>query len=156
MGAFAPLLAEGFKGILEDPAFLIGVPLIAVGALGALLTLTPIGIKFPLQGEPAELPAEVAYVSAEGHPGPELYVRVGLLLAALTIFEVAVYYFDLIAGVFIGALLALMLGKFVLVILYFMHLRFDNPLFSRLFTGGLLLAIALFIVVLSTLGASLV
>jgi hypothetical protein len=36
-----------------------------------------------------------------------------------------------------------------------MHLRFDNRLFSTLFTGGLMLVAAIFIVVLATLGASL-
>jgi cytochrome c oxidase subunit 4 len=52
-------------------------------------------------------------------------------------------------------LIVLSLSKFLLVVLFFMHLRFDNRLFSTLFTGGFALAIAVFIVVLATLGASI-
>jgi hypothetical protein len=37
-----------------------------------------------------------------------------------------------------------------------MHLRFDNRLLSILFSGGLALVMALFIVVLATLGSNLV
>jgi cytochrome c oxidase subunit 4 len=91
----------------------------------------------------------------EGHPGPEIYVRVGLALAAITALEVAVVYVDIVAGVFIGLLLAMSALKFVLVVLWFMHLRFDNRIFSTLFWGGLALAGALFTVVLATLGSNL-
>jgi len=149
-----PLLADGLKGYLEDPAFLIGIPLLAIGALGFLVLLAPFR-AYPRHEayEPEDVPSEVYY--DEGHPGPEVYVRVGLALAAITALEVAIVYIDLVAGVFIGLLLALSLSKFVLVVLWFMHLRFDNPMFSHMFWGALLLAVALFTVVLATLGASL-
>jgi hypothetical protein len=40
--------------------------------------------------------------------------------------------------------------------MWFMHLRFDNRLFSTFFVGGLMLVATLFVVVLATLGGKLV
>jgi cytochrome c oxidase subunit 4 len=148
-----PLLAEGLKGWLEDPAILIGVPLLAIGALGAMVMLIPFRAYPRIEAFEAEEVSEVHF--EEGHPGPEIYIRVGLALAVLTAIEVAIVYIDLVAGIFIGMLLALSLFKFVLVVLWFMHLRFDNRIFSTLFWGGLALAGALFTVVLATLGSNL-
>ena len=93
-----------------------------------------------LQGWATVLPAE-ASISEHNHHQADL---------------VAIYYVDIAQGLLLGLLLVLSAMKFVLVMLWFMHLRFDSPLFSTLFTGGLLLAVALFMVVLATLGSSLV
>jgi cytochrome c oxidase subunit 4 len=147
-----PLLAEGLKGWLEDPALLIGVPLLAIGALGVMVMLIPFRAYPRIEAYEAE-DVEVHY--DEGHPGPEIYIRVGIALAVITAIEVAVVYINLVAGIFIGLLLALSLLKFVLVVLWFMHLRFDNRIFSTLFWGGLALALAIFTVVLATLGSNL-
>ncbi len=40
--------------------------------------------------------------------------------------------------------------KFALVVLWFMHLKFESRLFMRLFVTGLVLALTLFAVVLAT------
>ncbi len=85
-----------------------------------------------------------------------MYIKVGLILAAITALEVVVYYLDIVQGLLIGALLALSALKFVLVALWFMHLRFDTKLFTFLFGGALAGVLALFMVVLVTLGASFV
>jgi hypothetical protein len=45
--------------------------------------------------------------------------------------------------------------KFSLVVLWFMHLRFDSPVFKRLFVAGVILALSVFLVVLLTFGAGL-
>ena len=47
-------------------------------------------------------------------------------------------------------LLVMMAVKFFTVVLYFMHLKYDNPLFKRLFYSGLFLAIFVYIVALLT------
>ncbi len=99
---------------------------------------------------------ESAARGERAHPGPVEYVKIGLALAIVTAVEVAVYYWDAIEGALVPILLSLSALKFSLVALWFMHLRFDNRLFSAMFVGGLMLAMAIFIVVLATLGASLV
>lgn len=90
------------------------------------------------------------------HPTPADYVRVGLALAVVTLIEVGVYYVEGVKDYLAAILIVLSALKFSLVVLWFMHLRFDSRLFSTMFVGGLALALAVFAVVLATLGASLV
>jgi cytochrome c oxidase subunit 4 len=85
-----------------------------------------------------------------GHGASDFqYIIIAAVLAGLTALEVALSYLD--AGpFFIPLLLILMAIKFVTVVSFFMHLKFDNRLFSWLFYTGLFLAIFVYIVALST------
>lgn len=84
------------------------------------------------------------------HPGPAEYIRVAVVLAIATGFEVALYYLSLPHAVFVLLLLFFAFAKFALVALWFMHLRFDARIFRRLFTLGISLAITVYFVVLLT------
>ena len=53
----------------------------------------------------------------------------------ITALEVSISYID-IGTIFLPLLLVLMVIKFVVVVGFFMHLRFDNPLFSFVFFSG--------------------
>ena len=87
------------------------------------------------------------------HPGPREYVKVAIVLAVVTAAEVGLYYVTGLSDtILVVLLLALMVAKFVGVALYFMHLKFDNPMFSRFFIVGLILAMTVFAVVLVTFG----
>jgi len=152
--AIVLLSSPGPKGFFENPAYLLGLPLAILGALGILAVFSPIELRWPQTG-PSAAEGEMA-IAAEGHPTAGTYVMVGTILAAITVFEVIVYYVDALSGALVGILLTLSAMKFALVALWFMHLRFDNRLLSILFAGGLMLVVALFFVVLASLGASLV
>ena len=91
-----------------------------------------------------------------GHPGALEYVQIGVVLAVVTAIEVGLYYINLTHDLLVILLIVLSALKFSLVVLWFMHLKFDNLLFSRLFVGGLLLALTIFVVALSTLHGQLV
>jgi caa(3)-type oxidase subunit IV len=93
---------------------------------------------------------------AKPHPEPLDYIKIGLVLAVVTAIEVALYYIELNRTLMISLLLVLSAIKFALVVLWFMHLRFDNRLFAQLFVAGFLLTLALFAVVLATMGRGLV
>ncbi len=82
------------------------------------------------------------------HPGPRQYVVVAIILAIVTAFEVAIYYIPSIADFLIPLLLFFAVIKFIMVALYFMHLKFDSPIFKRFFVTGIVLALAVFGVVL--------
>lgn len=87
------------------------------------------------------------------HPGPGEYVKIAVILAIITAVEVGAYYVSgLPNGVLSAALLVMMVVKFSLVGLWFMHLRFDSKLFRRLFLGGIGLAILIYFVVLASFG----
>ncbi len=107
--------------------------------------------------KPATAEAVAAPARREGaHPGPAEYIRIGLTLAVITAVEVAVYYIDALSDVLVPILIVLSALKFSLVVMWFMHLKFDSRLFSTFFVGGLMLVAALFVVVLATLGGKLV
>lgn len=105
-----------------------------------------------------EVEAEVreAHGGTTSHPGPAEYVRVAVALAVVTAFEVGLFYIEALPdGALIGLLLALSIIKFSLVVLWFMHLKFDSPVFARFFVAGLAIALVVFGVVLLTFGVFL-
>jgi cytochrome c oxidase subunit 4 len=77
------------------------------------------------------------------------YIRIAIILAAITGLEVSTYYVDF-GVLFLPALLIMMAIKFVMVVSYFMHLKFDNKIFSFLFYAGLVLAIGVYAAFLAT------
>jgi len=88
-----------------------------------------------------------------GHPTAQKYIAIGVILAVITAIEVAIYYVpEYVPGfapLLAPILLILSAVKFSMVVMYFMHLKFDSRLFSSLFVGGLLLAGALLIALLA-------
>jgi cytochrome c oxidase subunit 4 len=73
------------------------------------------------------------------------YLFVFILLAAFTLIETLVSYVQQVAIKF-PTLVVLSVVKALLVLLYFMHLKFDSKIFSYLFIAGCVLAIPLILV----------
>jgi cytochrome c oxidase subunit IV len=93
-----------------------------------------------------------SHVTAEvqhAHKPTSYYVTVALILAGLTALETSTYWVDF-GPLFMPALLIMMTIKFFMVVLLFMHLKFDNRLFGLLFYAGLALALGVYIVALLT------
>jgi cytochrome c oxidase subunit IV len=88
------------------------------------------------------------------HPTDLQYVKIAAFLAVLTGLEVATYFWEDIFGskpstlALVVTLFPMMIIKFGTVILYFMHLKYDNPLFKRVFLFGLALATAVYMIAL--------
>lgn len=79
------------------------------------------------------------------------YVKLFVLLVVVTAVEVALSYMvDDLGAAFLPLLIGLMLLKFFAVVLFFMHLKFDNRLFSLMFYMGLVLAVGVYLVALFT------
>src|SRR5919198_2552549 len=77
---------------------------------------------------------------AHAHPGPRVYVIIGVILAVITGLELWVYNEEVLRRFLAPILLALSACKFAIVVGYYMHLRFDNRLFTAIFGFGLLVA----------------
>jgi len=86
------------------------------------------------------------------HPSPREYIRIAMILAVITAAEVAIYYIDWIRenGLLIPLLFLFSLVKFALVVLWFMHLKFDSRTYARFFVMGLAGAVTLYLIVLLT------
>ncbi|MEX0875475.1 MAG: cytochrome C oxidase subunit IV family protein [Actinomycetota bacterium] len=93
------------------------------------------------------------HVAEEHHPAPAAYVKVALVLAVVTAIEVGAYYVTGLSDAVLSvSLLVMMVVKFALVGLWFMHLRFDSRIFRRLFIAGIVLALLVYTVAMTTLG----
>jgi cytochrome c oxidase subunit IV len=97
-----------------------------------------------------ELPVEHAGAHA-GHPSAKEYVRIAAILFVLTGLEVAASYAGVSPGILIPTLWVLAIVKFALVVLWFMHLRFDDRRYARFFVMGLAGASVLYLIVLISL-----
>ena len=71
------------------------------------------------------------------HPGPKTYVLIGVVLAIITMTEVWAYNQQELRPILVPMLLVLSAAKFALVVGFYMHLRFDHPLFTGVFGFGL-------------------
>jgi cytochrome c oxidase subunit 4 len=85
-----------------------------------------------------------------GHPSPKEYIRIGVVLAVLTALEVTASYTGVSGAILIPTLLVLAVIKFALVVLWFMHLKFDDRRYARFFVMGLSGASILYLIVLIT------
>ena len=108
---------------------------------------------------PADVEQEGLPEEDRAHPQPRQYVQIAVVLAVVTLLEVLAFYVE--RGTFgftipqlalVLTLIVLMVIKFALVVLWFMHLRFDSPLFKRMFLAGLLLALSVFLAVFLMFG----
>jgi cytochrome c oxidase subunit 4 len=83
------------------------------------------------------------------HPTWRQYKWVALILIVITAIEVWVYYIPAFADAkgaahpfFVPLLLIMSAIKFAIVVMFYMHLKYDHKLFRVLFTGPLMIAMA--------------
>jgi len=81
-----------------------------------------------------------AHAAEEHHPQAPTYIVVAIILTILTAFEIGVFYAPFLQVVLVPLLIILAILKFILVAAFYMHLHFDNRVFSALFIFPLGLA----------------
>ncbi|HZS58591.1 MAG TPA: cytochrome C oxidase subunit IV family protein [Gemmatimonadaceae bacterium] len=91
---------------------------------------------------------------AESHPTWSTYWKVALILTIITVIEVWLYYLPSFVATpyFVPTLLVLSALKFAIVVLFYMHLKYDARLYRALFTGPFLIAMATIIVLMFLFG----
>jgi cytochrome c oxidase subunit IV len=83
------------------------------------------------------------------HPTWKEYKWVALILTLITIVEVWIYYTPFSqTPAFVPTLLIMSVAKFTIVVMFYMHLKYDHKLFRALFTGPLTIAICTLIALL--------
>jgi|SRR5437879_5942887 len=95
--------------------------------------------------------AHVTEEHGHAHPSDAQYVLIAAILAAITAAEVSTYYIDFFKSNFVAtvaALIPMMVVKFAMVAAFFMHLRFDHKVFRAVFITGIVLATAVYLIVL--------
>jgi len=74
------------------------------------------------------------------HPGAKVYTIVGVILAIITLAEVWIYNVEAVRPFLVPILLPMSAAKFAIVVGFYMHLKFDHPLFTGVFGFGLIVA----------------
>jgi cytochrome c oxidase subunit IV len=92
---------------------------------------------------------------APAHASRATYIKVALVLTAVTAIEVGAIYIRALHPILVPTLLVLSLAKFTLVALFFMHLRYDPRALSLVFVGSLLIAVAIVLSLVALLGTAL-
>jgi cytochrome c oxidase subunit 4 len=89
------------------------------------------------------------------HATVATYIKVAVVLTAITAIEVVAIYIRALTPILIPTLLVLSLAKFALVVLFFMHLRYDSRALSVVFVGPLLIAVAIILALVALIGAAM-
>ena len=91
----------------------------------------------PGTGAPAE-----HHHAHDHHPGWKTYVVVGIILTIITAVEVSAYYIPAWENskIYVPSMLIMSAVKFVIVVMFYMHLKYDHRLFRALFTGPFIIA----------------
>lgn len=92
------------------------------------------------------------------HPQPSEYIKIAVVLAVLTAMEVALFYLEegvdaIGQSITVPLLLILSALKFVIVVGWYMHLRFEKSFLTRFFSIDAILAVGLYFITLAALGA---
>jgi cytochrome c oxidase subunit IV len=82
------------------------------------------------------------------HAGVGFYWLVGFALAVITLLEVWLFTVEGLGGWYIPILLGLSVLKFVGVVAFFMHLRFDHKMFTYFFGSAMVVGILIFSMIL--------
>jgi len=82
---------------------------------------------------------------ARVHPSTGTYLIVAAFLTALTAMEVTVFYVRALKPVLLPVLLSLSAAKFALVVLFYMHLKFDRWPYAGVFLAQLFFAVAVIV-----------
>ena len=100
--------------------------------------------------------AHAAAHDAHAHPTWKQYKWVALILTVITAFEVWAYYVPTLvhSPFFVPLLLIMSAVKFAIVVMFYMHLKYDHRLFRALFTGPLIIAMSTLIALLFLLAKS--
>lgn len=81
------------------------------------------------------------------------YVNIAAILSAVTAFEVALYFIEGIGHTsLVGMLLILMVVKFVIVVGWYMHLKYDHRYFTLIFAGGLFISVSIVLALAALFG----
>lgn len=87
---------------------------------------------------------------ADHHPSPRRYVQIAVILTVITALEVVVFLIEsLDSALMTGLILLLSFSKFVLVVGYYMHLKFDNWRFSAFFFFPFFIMISILVAMLA-------
>jgi cytochrome c oxidase subunit 4 len=102
-----------------------------------------------MSSEPHANPVHAGAITSHTHPGAMTYIKLAVVLGIITLLEVATYYIHAAEYVLTLALIVLSAIKFALVVMYYMHLKFDSRFLSGVFVWGIFIAASIMIAMIA-------
>ncbi|MCH7478356.1 MAG: cytochrome C oxidase subunit IV family protein [SAR324 cluster bacterium] len=93
--------------------------------------------------------AAEAHSLEKPHPGWKTYAVIAFILTTVTLLEVWIFLLKWPREITVPSLVLLSAFKFVLVAMYYMHLKFDHWIFRRILLAGVVLGFSVFLWLLS-------
>jgi cytochrome c oxidase subunit 4 len=94
-----------------------------------------------------------AHDSEHEHPSDLRYIGIALILAAITAVEIGLYYLEDQLGQLVApSLIFLSMSKFMIVVFFFMHMKYEKPIIKRVFFVCFIGSIIVFSLYLMTFG----
>ena len=90
------------------------------------------------------------------HASIRTYVVVAVILTLVTAMEFSAIYIRELTPILVPLLVVMSAAKFALVVLFYMHLRYDSRVLTFVFVGPLVLATGLAVALMTLTGAFLV
>ena len=90
--------------------------------------------------------------AAHAHPGAKQYIGIAVVLFIITAIEIGVFYVPAMKPVLAPVLITLSVLKFALVAMFYMHLKFDDRLFTWLFVAPMCIMAGIVIALLKIFG----
>ena len=94
--------------------------------------------------------------AAAGHASIRTYVVVAVILTLVTAMEFSAIYIRELTPILVPLLVVMSAAKFSLVVLFFMHLRYDARTLSVIFVGSLAVALGIGLALTTLTGQFLV
>jgi cytochrome c oxidase subunit 4 len=91
-------------------------------------------------GRPTNQTGQTGHGDPAGHASVTMYLQIAVILGIITALEFGSIYIRQLTPILVPLLLVMSAAKFSLVVLFFMHLRYDSRVLSVIFTGSLLIA----------------
>jgi caa(3)-type oxidase subunit IV len=102
-----------------------------------------------------------AHAEGHAHPSSATYIKIAVILFALTALEVLAYEMahrptmpmhELMAATLIPVLIVLSAAKFALVAMFYMHLKGDGKLLTSLFVFPIIIATVIIVALIILMG----
>jgi cytochrome c oxidase subunit 4 len=101
-------------------------------------------------------PSPAAATGHAGHASVTTYLQIAVILAIVTALEFGSIYIRQLSPILVPLLLVMSAAKFALVVLFFMHLRYDARALAVVFAGALIIATVVVVALMTLPGDFLV
>ena len=144
------------KAFFENPAQIVGAPLLVVGALGLAIAAVTLLFSPAMQTTTAQGQAAPAVRRGIVQPRLETYAGIIGIVLGLTVIELLLFAFGIKYPVFVGILFGMTIVKIALVVMFFFHLKFDSRMFTTAFLSTFAIVAATAVIIVSAVVGNMV